>query len=119
MPAPQALRFLAQLVRPGGSRARGEVIAALMARIADTLDRQQAVVHMGIAVDSVEGEQVEIREYAVRATRPNGEARFATYGSDLYAAVEAAEAMKGGEIVRREVVVGPWRPDAAFPRGPA
>lgn len=119
MPAPQALRFLAELVQPGGSRARGEAAAALMTKVAETLEAQQAIVRMGIPVDSAEGEQVEIREYAIRAVHPDGTTLFTTYGDRLFTAVQDAVRLPGGEVLHRDVVVGPWISGTALPAPPA
>lgn len=114
MPAPQALRFLAELVRPGGSPARGEAIAALMTTIAATLDAHQAVVRDGIAVNSLDDAVLSFEEYAVRGLRLDGQEQFVAYGDRLFAAVRDASQAHESEVLRRSVAVGPWVPNVAF-----
>lgn len=115
MPAPQALRFLAELVQPGGSRARGEAAAALLVKVAKTLEAHQATVRTGIPVDSAEGKSVEIREYAIRAVHPDGTTLFTTYGDRLFTAVQDAVRLPDGEVLHRDVVVGPWVSGTTLP----
>jgi hypothetical protein len=119
MTAPQALRFLAELVRMGGSRARCEAIAALMVTVAGTMDTQQAIVRGGIPVDSLEDALLSFREYAVRSVEPAGGERFVTYGDRLFTAVRDAAALGEAEVLCRDVAVGPWVPNVTVRDGGA
>jgi hypothetical protein len=114
MPAPQALRFLAELLRPGSSPTKGRAIAAHVDAIADAIDEEQQVVRRGLPVDSTADGPVQIREYALRATHPDGTVLFMPYGDRLFSAVRDGERMPNAEILHRDVTVGPWVADTEF-----
>jgi hypothetical protein len=113
MTAPDALRFLAELLRHGGSLARRAAIAGHMETVAATLGAQQAVVREGVPVDSLDDTVLSLREYAVETTHPDGTSTLATYGDRLYSAVrDTTRARERGdaELLCRDVVISPWRP---------
>jgi hypothetical protein len=113
MPAQQALRFLAELLRRGGSPARCAAIAGYMDGVAATLGAQQAAVREGVPVDSLDDTVLSLREYAVETTHPDGTSTLTTYGDRLYSAVrDMTRARERGdaELLCRDVVISPWRP---------
>ena len=113
MTAPQALLYLAQLVREGGPQARGEAIAELIRSVAGTLAADQMIIREGIPVDSHEEEVLALREYAVRRTGLDGDQQVTPYGDRLFTAVRDAAEVGEGEVLCRDIVVGPWRRDVA------
>lgn len=113
MPAPQALRYLAELIRPGVSLARGLAVARHLDAIAETMAAGQQVVRSGLPVDSLPVRPLMVREYAVRAVRPDGTVFFVTYGDRLFSAAMDAARVPGAEIMRRNVTVGAWVVDTS------
>lgn len=113
MPAPQALRYLAALARPGVSQARGLAIAEVLEAVAETMNAGQQAVRRGLPVDSLRVRPLRVREYALRATRPDGTVFFVTYGDRLFSAVRDAAPLPDAEIMRRVVTVGAWVVDTS------
>lgn len=113
LPAPQALRYLAELVRTGASLARGVSVAKQLDTIAETMTAGQQVVRRGLPVDSLPVRPLKFREYALRTTRPDGTVIFVTYGDRLFTAVRDAARIPDAEILRRDVTVGAWVADTA------
>lgn len=120
MPASQALKYLAEILRPGSSPARCIAVSEMMQQIAATLDTQQALVRDGLPVDSQPDTAVTIREYAVRSTHPDGTTALVTYGDRLYTAASDAMRVPDGHVLQRNVIVGPWTDGPELPetRGP-
>lgn len=114
MPAPQALRFLAELIRPGASLSRGLAVAQLLDTIAETMTAGQQVVRRGLPIDSLPVRPLALREYAVRAVQPDGTVFFVTYGDRLFSAARDAARVPDAEIMRRNVTVGAWVVDTSL-----
>lgn len=115
MPAGQALSYLAHLVIQGGTRERGEIIAALLLRFAATLDAEMAFIRDGIPVVSHDDEVRTFREYGVRTPQTYGRTGLTNYGDRLFAAVNDATRTHEAEVVSRDVVVGPWQANVLPP----
>jgi hypothetical protein len=117
MPAPQALRYLADLIRPGVSLSRGLAVAQVLDTIAETMTAGQQVVRSGLPIDSLPVRPLTLREYGVRATRPDGTVFFVTYGDRLFSAARDAARVPDAEIMRRNVTVGAWVVDTSLTDG--